>query len=79
MVLVIDHLPPIGPDQTYQLWLITDAGAQPSILLDVNDRGWGMTTLKVPEPQANFNAIGVSVEPAGGSQKPTEVVLAGGS
>jgi len=79
MVLVIDHLPPIGPDQTYQLWLITDAGAQPSILLDVNDRGWGMTTLKVPEPQANFNAIGVSVEPAGGSEKPTEVVLAGGS
>lgn len=79
MVLVIDHLPPIGPDQTYQLWLITDAGPQPSILLDINDRGWGMTTLKVPEPQANFNAIGVSVEPAGGSQKPSEVVLAGGS
>ncbi len=79
MVLVIDHLPPIRPDQTYQLWLITDAGPQPSILLDVNNRGWGMTTLKVPEPQANFNAIGVSVEPAGGSQKPSEVVLAGGS
>jgi anti-sigma-K factor RskA len=79
MVLVIDHLPPIGPDQTYQLWLITEAGPQPSILLDVNDRGWGMTTVKVPEAQANFNAVGVSLEPAGGSEQPTEVVLVGGS
>jgi anti-sigma-K factor RskA len=79
MVIIIDHLPPIGPDQAYQLWLITEAGPQPSILIDVNERGWGMTTLKVPEAQANFDAVGVSVEPAGGSEQPTEVVLAGGS
>jgi anti-sigma-K factor RskA len=77
MVVIIDHLPPLGPDKTYQLWLITDAGPQPSILLGVNEQGWGMTSMKVPEAQANFDAIGVSVEPAGGSQTPTEVVLLG--
>ena len=79
IVVVVQHLRPLGPDQTYQLWIMTPTGLQPSELFAVNQKGWGMTWVEVPPGLANFSGIGVSVEPAGGSQKPTEVVLAGGT
>ncbi len=79
IVVVVQHLRPLGPEQTYQLWIMTPAGLQPSELFTVNQKGWGMTWVEVPPALANFSGIGVSVEPAGGSQTPTEVVLAGGT
>ena len=78
IVVVVQHLRPLGPDQTYQLWIMTPAGPQPSKLFAVNQQGWGMTWVEVPTTLANFSGVGVSIEPAGGSQTPTQVVLAGG-
>jgi anti-sigma factor RsiW len=78
VVLIVDHLPPLGSSQTYQAWVMTSSG-QPvdAGLFQVNEHGWGVYSLELPTA-VSFNAIGVSLEPAGGSATPTEVVLAGG-
>jgi hypothetical protein len=73
VVLVVEHLAPLTADQTYQAWVITDAGPQSAGLVTVSRSGWGMAWLNVPYPDEAL--IGVSVEPAGGSVTPTEVVL----
>jgi anti-sigma-K factor RskA len=76
VVLVVQELTPLATGQTYQAWLMTDEGAVSAGLFDVTKNGWGMTWLQVPfRPGA---VIGVSREPAGGSETPTEVVLVGG-
>jgi anti-sigma-K factor RskA len=73
VVLIVEHLSPLDEGQTYQAWIITDSGPQNAGLVNVSRSGWGMSWLDVPYPdQAQ---IGVSVEPAGGSASPTEVVL----
>ncbi len=77
-VVIVVQLRPLEPDQTYQTWLVTDAGPQPSDVFTVNAEGIGLITVQVPDQLANFTAIGISLEPAGGSQTPTEVVLVGG-
>jgi anti-sigma factor RsiW len=77
-VVIMVQLRPLTSDQTYQTWLITDAGPQPSDVFTVNAEGLGLITVTVPDQLADFTAIGISVEPAGGSQTPTEVVLVGG-
>ncbi len=76
-VIVVKDLPPLKPGQTYQVWVLTEAGPQPSLVFAVNDSGWGTTTVSVPAAQVNFSGFGISVEPEGGSQTPTEVVMAG--
>ncbi len=76
VVLVVQRLAPLPTNQTYQAWLITDSGPVSAGLFNVTDAGWGMTWLSIPfTPGA---AVGVSREPAGGSEQPTEVVLLGG-
>jgi anti-sigma-K factor RskA len=77
-VVIVVQLRPLDPTQTYQTWLVTDAGPQPSDVFSVNAEGIGLITVQVPDQLANFTAIGISLEPAGGSQTPTEVVLVGG-
>lgn len=78
VVVVVKDLPPLKPGQTYQVWVITEAGPQPSLVFGINPSGWGTTTLSVPTEQTNFTGFGISVEPEGGSQTPTEVVMVGG-
>lgn len=77
VVIVVKDLPPLQPGQTYQVWVITEAGPQPSLVFAVNDNGWGTTTVPVPTDQVEFSGFGISVEPEGGSQTPTEVVMVG--
>lgn len=73
VVLIVEHLEPLEENQTYQAWVITEAGPQSAGLLSVSRSGWGMSWLSQPYPAGAV--IGVSVEPAGGSATPTEVVL----
>ena len=75
VVLVVQRLEPLGAGQTYQAWIITADGPRSAGLFGVTAGGWGMTWLD--EPYSAGGAIGVSVEPAGGSELPTQVVLLG--
>jgi anti-sigma-K factor RskA len=71
------NLLPLAADQTYQLWLIDgqtpiDAG---TFLVDETGAGT-LTVARLPD---SFDAIGVSIEPAGGSETPTvdQIILLG--
>ncbi|HMQ54474.1 MAG TPA: anti-sigma factor [Anaerolineae bacterium] len=78
-VLVLRGLEPLPAEQTYQLWLIpADNAPQPAGLLEVETDGLAWLPLKIPATARDFAAVGVSVEPAGGSPAPSgPIVLLG--
>jgi len=73
VVLIVRQLAPPAADETYQAWILTDQGPVSAGLFETTESGWGMTWLEAPFTPGS--AIGVSVEPLGGSATPTEVVL----
>ncbi|HSK22591.1 MAG TPA: anti-sigma factor [Egicoccus sp.] len=68
-VLVVDRMAPAPSDHTYELWLMGDDGATPAGMFDVDDSG--RTTQLVSGDFDGAYAIGVTVEPMGGSPAPT--------
>jgi anti-sigma-K factor RskA len=72
-VLVLWNLPQVGPDQTYQVWLIDANGDRTSggLFKPLTERGYTTATILAPRPLGQFQGIGVTVEPEGGSQAPT--------
>ena len=81
-LLVWRGLEPLPQDQSYQLWLIPPAeGAPvPAGLLEIEAGAPDWLTVQIPPDAQNFAAVGVSIEPAGGSPAPTgPIVLLGAS
>lgn len=68
-VFLADGMDQVSAEQTYELWLIDDAGAEPAGLFDVDEQGRATQVLTGDLESAA--AIGVTVEPAGGSPQPT--------
>jgi anti-sigma-K factor RskA len=75
VVLVVQHLQALAPDKTYQAWIITTEGPKSAGTFRVSDAGMWMGWLDTAYSAGG--AIGVSLEPAGGSPQPTQVVLVG--
>jgi anti-sigma-K factor RskA len=74
-VLVAEGLAPAPGERTYQLWLIDEDGATSAGLFDTDADG--RATEVLAGDLAGAAAIGVTLEPAGGSRQPTtEPVLA---
>jgi len=67
-VLAARRLPPLARGTVYELWVIADGRARPAGLF----RG-SLATLTRPVPQGA--TVAVSVEPAGGSSRPTGPLL----
>jgi anti-sigma-K factor RskA len=66
--VVVEGLPDLGAEETYELWYIDDSGAEPAGTFDVA----GAETWRVLEGDFRPGvAVGVTVEPAGGSPEPT--------
>ena len=66
--VVVEGLPYLGADQTYELWYIDDAGADSAGTFDVS----GSETWRVLDGSFTPGvAVGITVEPAGGSPQPT--------
>lgn len=66
--VVVEGLPALADDQTYELWYIDDAGAASAGTFDVA----GAETWRVLEGSFMPGvAVGITVEPAGGSPQPT--------
>lgn len=76
--LVVEGLPPLGPDQQYQLWLIKDGHRDSGAVFSVDNEGYGSEWVMAPEPLSRYSAFGVSIEPAGGSPAPTGARVLGG-
>lgn len=76
--LVVDGLPPLVPEQQYQLWLIRDGQRTSGGVFSVNAEGYGALWISSPEPLSGYPAFGVTVEPEGGSPGPTGDKVLGG-
>jgi anti-sigma-K factor RskA len=72
-VLRTQALPAIGEGETFQIWLIDHEGARTSAGLFRPDQE-DSTYVQVPleQPIAAYQAVGVSLEPAGGSPFPDQ-------
>ena len=70
-VLAVRGLANLDTAHQYQLWLIKGAERRSGGVFSVNADGYGSLQLSVPEDFKGFHAIGISIEPAGGSPQPT--------
>jgi anti-sigma-K factor RskA len=78
-VLVVQGLPPLSPEQQYQLWLVQDDQRTDGGVFSVDAQGYGYLEVWAPQPLVNYGRFGVTVEPAGGSPGPTGARVLGGS
>jgi hypothetical protein len=69
--LVVNGLPSLKQGQTYQLWLVRDEQSLSLGTFEVDDQGVGVLIFRSAQPIETFSHIGVNVEPAGGTTKPT--------
>ena len=68
VILVARNMPSVPEDQTCQIWVISDDVPKPSGLFQP-DRN--ITAAPITNSITNADVIAVTVEPAGGSKKPT--------
>ena len=74
-VLVANDMPNVGDDETYELWLIHDGSPIKAGLFLPGESGTAVATVDGTSVRG-AELIAVTVEPAGGSDKPTGPVLA---
>jgi anti-sigma-K factor RskA len=72
LLLVVD-LPPLPADKVYQVWLIKDRKKYNAGWFTVDSTGYGQTVIIPVAPFWEFEAAGITIEPAGGSIDPTGV------
>ena len=72
-VVTFEELPEVPPDRTYELWVIDDSGPTPAGLFRPES---GPTQVLLDRPVVPGVTIGLTVEPAGGSDAPTGEILA---
>jgi anti-sigma-K factor RskA len=78
-VLQVSGLPVAPSGKAYQLWLIRDGQRDSGGLFAADPRGQGTLVVQAPQPLQRYQAVGVTLEPAGGSAAPTSPRLFGGS
>lgn len=67
-ILVVEDMPSMPEGRTGQVWVINDEKPEPSGLLEPSGN---MAATAITTPLDDADAIAVTVEPAGGSDKPT--------
>lgn len=67
-VLMVENMPDLPEDKTMQIWVIKNETPKPSGLFDP---GADAAAAVVKEPMKGADAIAVTVEPKGGSRRPT--------
>jgi anti-sigma-K factor RskA len=75
--MIMHRLPPLAEGQCYQLWFVGRDERVSGGILRTNPDGSGYTIIQAPGPVSSFDAVGVTREPAGGSQWPTSDRLLG--
>lgn len=68
-MLVVEGLAPLDADERYQLWYIDDAGPRSAGLFDASASG--VTAAMLAGSMHAGDTVGVTVEPAAGSEAPT--------
>jgi anti-sigma-K factor RskA len=72
LALIVYDVPTLEAGKVYQIWLIDPAGDRTSggtFTVDAQGRAWVL--IRAPQSLDHYKSIGITVEPAGGSSKPT--------
>ena len=77
LTLAVANLPPPETGTTYQAWLIVGGAPVSAGTFEVDAAGRGLH--QIAATAGSFDAVGVSLEPAGGSDQPTadQIILLG--
>ena len=70
-LLLVLNLPPLPSDKVYQVWFVKEGHRYDGGLLTVDSTGFAQAVIMPMIPFAELDAVGVTVEPAGGSAGPT--------
>jgi anti-sigma-K factor RskA len=76
--LVVDQLATLDAGHQYQVWLIRDGQRTNGGVFSVNPDGYASLELYSPLPLVQYQAIGITIEPWGGSPGPTGPKVLGG-
>jgi anti-sigma-K factor RskA len=72
LALIVYDMPTLESKRVYQIWLIDPAGDRTSGgTFTVDERGRAWVYIRSPKPLSNYQGIGITNEPEGGSPKPT--------
>ena len=69
--LVVDGLPPLGAEQEYQLWLIRNGERTSGAVFSTDEKSYAGTRIRAPRSLLEYSAVGITIEPTGGSVHPT--------
>jgi anti-sigma-K factor RskA len=78
-LLCVYGMPALPAGKTYQVWLIKDLRRDSGGLFQVSPDGFGLLVLRPERPLSEYSAVGITVEPAGGSPGPTSPRVLGAS
>jgi anti-sigma-K factor RskA len=78
-LLCVYGLPALPTDKSYQLWLIKEGQRDSGGLFRVTQDGFGLLVIRPEHPLSEYSAVGITVEPAGGSPAPTSPRVLGAS
>lgn len=77
--LVVDKLAVLDPGHQYQVWLIKDGQRESGGLFSVNPDGYASQEIQAAKPLSQYDSLGITIEPFGGSPAPTGSKVLGGS
>jgi hypothetical protein len=75
-LLYTDNLPPLPPDQAYQVWLIGDANPVGFGTFQIDEQGVGVLVIQADVPVDDYGVVAITAEPVGGSEQPTSAPVA---
>ncbi len=78
-LLYSQNLPPLQPGRTYQLWLIKGQTPISGGLFQLDTQGEATYLFHPTQPMDQVDALGISDEPAAGSQTPSTTPIAVGA
>lgn len=77
--LVVDNLAMLTSREQYQIWLTKSGTRVSGGVFSVNTDGYASLEIIAPGPLAEYDAVGITVEPYGGSPGPTGAKVLGGT
>lgn len=78
-LLCVYALPELEADKTYQAWLVENGKRDSAGTFRVNHEGYGVLIINAGKPVTDYQQVGITVEPAGGSPAPTTPRVIGGA
>lgn len=75
--LLAEHLPPLAPDQDYQIWLEQGGAISNAGSFQPDEAGYGKVVFTAALPMGQYDALSITAETGAVSQPTTPPVIAG--